>query len=223
MLLLLIRHAESEGNAARVIQGTADLPLTARGDHQAALLAARLAADPGRLDAIYASPLQRAWRTAEAIGAACGVAVRPLPGVREYDFGVGNGMTMREALEDYAVRDAGGIHGQAHLVFPGEEGRERFRDRVCGAIWALEAAHAEQTVAVVAHGGPIAAFCLTALGIADRRRPPFRIDNASITALVVHAGAATLLALNDRCHLLEVASPAAPTVESRLPPASPRQ
>lgn len=199
MLLLLIRHAESAGNAARVIQGTADLPLTPRGERQAARLGARLAAGAHRPDALYASPLQRAHHTAAIVGEACGVPVLPLPGVREYDFGVGNGIPMREALQNYAVPDAGG-GGQAHLVFPGEEGREAFQARVCAALWALEREHDGQTVAVVGHSGSIVAFCLAALGLPHGRRAPLKVDNASISALAVRSGVATLLALNDTCH-----------------------
>ena len=197
MRLLLIRHAESAGNAARIIQGTSDLPLTPLGERQAELLAARLAAE-GRLDAIYSSPLRRAWQTAEAIGSACRLPVQPLEGVREYDFGLGNGMPLHEARQNYAVPDDA---GEAHLVFPGEEGRSAFRERVTRAIWALEEGHDKQTVAVIAHGGPVAAFLLAALGLADRRRTPFRVQNASISTLDLREGVATVLGINDRCHL----------------------
>jgi probable phosphoglycerate mutase len=199
MRLLLIRHAESAGNAARIIQGITDLPLTPAGHRQARLLAERAAAE-GRLDALFSSPLQRALQTAEAIGRACGLAVQPLEGVREYDFGTGNGMPLHEARQNYAVPDAA---GEAHLVFPGEEGRAAFRERVTTALWGLEEEHAERTVAVVAHGGPVAAFLMAALGLADRRRTPFRVQNASISTVEVRSGAAIVLGVNDRCHLDE--------------------
>lgn len=197
MRLLLIRHAESAGNAARVIQGIADHPLTAHGEQQAKLLATRL--QHGLVpEALYSSPLRRAWQTAEAIGRACQLEVQPLAGVREYDFGVGNGMAIDEARQNYAVPDEG---GEAHLVFPGEEGRTAFRDRVSASLWSLAARHGEQTVAVVAHGGPVAAFLMASLGLADRRRTPFRIQNASLSILELREAAATVLTVNDRCHL----------------------
>ena len=197
MRLLLIRHAESAGNAARMIQGVADLPLTAAGERQAELLAARLRAEQ-RLDAIYSSPLQRAWQTAAAIGRASGLPVQRLDGVREYDFGVGNGMSIAEARQNFSVLDDG---HEAHLVFPGEEGREVFRERVSASLWALAPRYAEGTVAVVAHGGPVAAFLMAAVGLPDRRRTPFRVQNASLSVLDLREGVATIYAVNDRCHL----------------------
>jgi broad specificity phosphatase PhoE len=197
MRLLLIRHAESAGNAARVIQGTADLPLTALGEQQAALLAARLKRGPVP-DALYSSPLRRAMQTAEAIGLACSLPVQSLDGVREYDFGLGNGMSVAEARQNYSVPDEG---SEAHLVFPGEEGRDAFRERVSASLWALADLHPDETVAVVAHGGPVAAFLMAALGLADRRRTPFRIQNASLSVLDIRNASASLHAVNDRCHL----------------------
>ena len=54
MRLLLIRHAESQGNFERRLQGRREFPLTAKGMQQAEALASRLA--PESLAAIYCEP-----------------------------------------------------------------------------------------------------------------------------------------------------------------------
>src|SRR5207302_1580370 len=75
--LLLIRHAQSAGNAEGIIQGHADFPLSERGRMQAMLLAQRLGHAPA-IDALYSSPLSRAYDTARAIAARTGHAIRAM-------------------------------------------------------------------------------------------------------------------------------------------------
>ena len=84
MRLILIRHAATEGNRHRYI-GREDLPLSAEGERQADLLAARLSSE--HLDAIYASPLERAVRTAEPIARGRGLDVRTRDALIEIDYG----------------------------------------------------------------------------------------------------------------------------------------
>jgi broad specificity phosphatase PhoE len=194
--LLLVRHAESAGNAAGIIQGRADFPLSPRGERQASLLAGYLAKHVS-FGSLYASPLSRADATAKAIAALTGVPVRPLAAAMEYDYGEANGMAYRLALETY-----GDGRGSAALLrIPGEEGRERFHERVCTGLWALEDEHSDETVVVVSHIGPIAAFCSAALGLPDGSRAPIAIHNASITTIDVRERRASFHGINDTCHL----------------------
>ncbi len=202
MRLLLIRHAESIGNAEARLQGRSDFPLSERGMTQARLLARRLEEHPP--DVLYASPLVRAFRTAEIIGAAVGLPVKPLPAVMEYDFGEVSGLTWAEIRDRYPDQAAAQRQRSPHYPeWPGEEGREVFRQRVCAALWGLEAEHENQTVAVVAHGGPILVFCLSVLSLPYRRPLPFACDNTSITIVDVRQGRGVLWTVNDTCHLRE--------------------
>lgn len=98
--MLLIRHAESVGNAERRLQGQGDFPLSERGVEQAEQLAARLTG-PERPSALYSSPLLRTRQTAAAISAVAGLPVRLLPDVCEYDFGEASGLTWTEIAERY--------------------------------------------------------------------------------------------------------------------------
>lgn len=63
MILLFETHATSLDNEAGLASGWYDVPLSARGEAQARDLGARYANVP--LDGIYASDLERAWRTIE--------------------------------------------------------------------------------------------------------------------------------------------------------------
>src|SRR5207247_1666190 len=83
MRLLLIRHAESQGNFERRLQGRREFPLTERGLAQAQALAERLVSLP--LSAVYSSPVGRAIQTAEVLAAEACLDVlgreyqRPIP------------------------------------------------------------------------------------------------------------------------------------------------
>lgn len=72
--IFLLRHGETEWNAAGRFQGQLDSPLTQKGRAQAVACGHRLAQLDVRADLFVASPLGRARQTAEAIA---GCAVMP--------------------------------------------------------------------------------------------------------------------------------------------------
>ncbi|MGQ9573019.1 MAG: histidine phosphatase family protein [Dehalococcoidia bacterium] len=208
MRWLLIRHGESTGNQEWRLQGQKEFALSRRGRRQAELLARRLAGMG--VAALYSSPIRRAWDTAAVVARRLGLAIQPLPGVMEYDFGELSGLTWAEICQrapDLAAAIAS--RGSEYPCFPGEEGRESFRQRVCAALWGLRESHSDETVAVVTHAGPIAAFVLDVLGLPVRPPLPFNLDNGSITVVETPSrpwpGApdAVLVSLNDVCHLKE--------------------
>ena len=67
--LLVVRHGQSEWNAAGQWQGRANPPLTMEGQRQAAAAARAL----GAFDAVVASPLLRAAETATIISEHLGI------------------------------------------------------------------------------------------------------------------------------------------------------
>src|SRR2546426_3750214 len=106
MRLLLVRHAESQGNLERRLQGRREFPLTERGLAQAHALAERLFPLP--LSAVYSSPVGRAMKTAEVVAAKACLDVVAEPRLQEYDFGEAvSGLTWHEIREkEPAVIDA---------------------------------------------------------------------------------------------------------------------
>jgi broad specificity phosphatase PhoE len=65
MLMFLVRHAESTWNPLKKIQGQRDPQLSAYGRKEAGLLAKRFKGLS--FDAVYTSPLRRAYQTAEIV------------------------------------------------------------------------------------------------------------------------------------------------------------
>jgi probable phosphoglycerate mutase len=208
MRWLLIRHGESVGNQEWRLQGQKEFPLSERGRLQADLLARRLAGMD--IAAVYSSPMRRAWETAQAVARRLGLAVQALPGVEEYDFGELSGLTWTEIQQRAPeVTAAIASRGGEYPHYPGEEGREAFRQRVRTALWRLQEKHDKETVAVVTHAASIYVFLLDVLGLPYRPPVPFALANGSITVVETPqqqwpgAPPAVLASLNDVCHLKE--------------------
>jgi probable phosphoglycerate mutase len=92
--VIAVRHGETEWNVATRIQGQLDIGLNETGREQARRVARALAGEA--LDAVYASDLQRAVDTAQAIAAQAGLAVQTDAALRERGFGEFEGLTWAE-------------------------------------------------------------------------------------------------------------------------------
>jgi probable phosphoglycerate mutase len=88
--LWLIRHGETEWSRVRRHTGRSDLPLTPEGEQAARALAPRL--DGVHFDLVLASPLSRAWRTAELAG----LTPEGEPLAVEWDYGQYEGATTEQ-------------------------------------------------------------------------------------------------------------------------------
>jgi broad specificity phosphatase PhoE len=98
--IYLARHGQNEDNAKGILNGHRDLPLTPKGVEQAEEVAREIAAAQMGFTHIYASPLSRAFTTAEIIARAIG---GPTPEVEELlierDFGVMTGVEQSRIKE----------------------------------------------------------------------------------------------------------------------------
>jgi broad specificity phosphatase PhoE len=197
MKLFLIRHGESEGNAAGFVQGHLDFGLTSLGRAQAHATAERLR--DLKVDRLVSSPLSRAFQTASIIAGALGQSVESEPGLMEYDMGAASGLTgpqIREKFPEMMAQWQKGIRP----TFPGEEGRDEFHARVEAVITRFAAT--KETIVAVAHGGVVSAVCYQVLGMDRARRGAFETANCSITEVGLdRAGHLVLLSQNDTCHL----------------------
>lgn len=94
-LVLYVRHGQTP-TTGKVLPGrAAGLHLADTGRSQAEAVAQRIGALK-RVDAVYASPLERARETAAPIAAARGLRVRVDKGLLECDFGEWTGGSLRD-------------------------------------------------------------------------------------------------------------------------------
>ncbi|HKA30912.1 MAG TPA: histidine phosphatase family protein [Candidatus Binatia bacterium] len=157
MAIYLVRHAETDANASRVVQRP-DVGLSARGRGQAARLAARLAR--AGIVRIRTSDLVRALETAEVLRAATGAPMDVDPDLAERNFGDVRGTPYASLGTDLFAPD---------YEPPGGETWAEFHARVDGA-WASVLRVATATpghLAVVTHGLVCEAVLQRYLGGAD--------------------------------------------------------
>jgi broad specificity phosphatase PhoE len=133
--LLLVRHGETDWNAAGRLQGRTDRPLNDYGRVQAKKLAEQLQGDG--ITAIYASDLARARETAEILGERLGLRIVTDADLRERNWGTWEGLTPEERLA---------------VQFDGET-TEEHRERTLRAVRRIADRHPGQRVVVVTHGG----------------------------------------------------------------------
>ncbi|MGR8006965.1 histidine phosphatase family protein [Streptomyces hypolithicus] len=194
--LLLVRHGETEWHAENRYAGVSDVALTAKGLRQAQELGAW--AERRGVDAVACSPVSRARLTALPAARALGSGPEVVEGLREVDFGWGEGRTIAEmAAEDpEAVRR---FRDDAELgALPGSEPPSVAAARASAALRALAARRPGATVLVVAHNTLLRTALCAMLGIpVGRYRLVFpRLDNAAVTEIEVADERTALRSLN---------------------------
>ena len=85
--LYIIRHGETEENAAGILQGHMPGRLTEKGRGQAVALRRQLVAAGAKPDALVCSDLARAVETARIVNEAYALPLTPTPLLRERDWG----------------------------------------------------------------------------------------------------------------------------------------
>ena len=171
----LVRHGESEANAARRFAGQSDSPLTARGRRQAEMVAKELA--KVKFDKVVSSDLSRTRDTAEIIARAQGVPVEIVPELREIDVGDRTGQTFDEVAGLPEWKENG------FVAWPGGETLDQVLARTLAAIDRLAGENPGRTILVVGHGGVNRILLSHFLGILPRlERTP--ATNTSISVVV---------------------------------------
>jgi broad specificity phosphatase PhoE len=214
--LLLVRHAETEDNVNMRLSGWTDTDLSPRGEEQVALLADHFNRHHGHIDALYASPLRRARRTAEAIGALTGHTPVLLDDLREMYFGELDGLPFEELREAYAhLLEADENSEIEDFVWPSGESRTGFTSRVLRVTNYIARRHPGLAVGVVTHGGVIATLMTLLHSESPARWRKWVVPNASLSEVLWDSVTATgaLVRHGDATHLeallsLEATEPA---------------
>jgi probable phosphoglycerate mutase len=180
--LILIRHGATTWSRELKHTGRTDIPLTAAGEAAAARLAPDLAAR--HIVAAFASPLQRAVRTAElARVTEVPAGLKVDPDLAEWDYGGYEGRTTAQIRRDrpgwYLWRD-GVIPGDAE--HPGES-IAQVAARADAVLTRVRPLLARGDVALVAHGHVLRILAARWLGLDPQQGRLFRLDTGTISTL----------------------------------------
>ena len=198
--IYLVRHGSVVGAETRRFIGHLDVPLSPRGELEAAALARRLATV--KLAAAYSSDLSRTRRTAEILSGPHRLEPVAVPALREFAMGRWEGLTAEEirALDPAAfeawMADVG------RFQFPDGESLGDVTARVWPALEAIVERHAGGTVLVVAHGGPNRIVLCRALGMPLERILSLGQDYAALSIIERNREGWRLRLLNHREPLL---------------------
>jgi broad specificity phosphatase PhoE len=199
MQLILIRHGETLWNKEGRVQGISDIELSEVGMEQARKLA--LSLKNSDIGTIHASPLKRAYRTAEIINRFHQRRIEVHPELMEMDQGDFEGLSFQELMaceKDFIRR---WIADPASVRMPRGETLAELQERAWRAI--LRIIEGEDNALVVAHNFTIAAILcrLRNISLSEFRRTC--VDTASKTLIRFCDGKANIEVMNDRSHLSE--------------------
>jgi len=149
----LIRHAETEWNREKRIQGHLDSRLTTDGERRAVAWGERLRSE--RWDRLLVSDLGRAVSTARRINQVLDLPLDTDPGLREQHWGRWAGRTVPDLMTQ--IPDLAARYGDAGWAFRPPEGESRaaVRDRGRQALCTAARRWPGQRILVVTHAGMI--------------------------------------------------------------------
>lgn len=199
--ILLIRHGETEaakpGQSFAMKDGHGDPALRPEGEAQAVAVGERLKTEP--ISAIYVTKLRRTHQTAAPLAAHLGLEPIEDPDLHEVHLGDwdGGAYRMHAAQGHPAFKRAKAAQEWGEI--PGAETTAALHERVTRGLLRIAAAHPDQRVAVVVHGGVVGAALAAASG-----SQAFAFNgaaNGSISRVVIKDGTMIVQGFNDCAHL----------------------
>lgn len=197
-----MRHGQTSWNQEGKYQGHSDISLNERGIKQGNLVAKRLANE--KISAIYSSDLLRAQQTAEAIAEYHGLSVITKPEFREINFGIWEGLTYQEIMEDWSEILTAMYSKPGEIGPPQGESFQVVKQRVTRSLQECIAEHQEQTIVLVSHGGTMRVLLCAALGIGLDKMWSMRQDSSAINIIEYIDNRAVVALVNDTWHVKDI-------------------
>jgi len=192
-LVLLVRHGTTP-TTGKVLPGRArGLHLSDHGQEQAERAAERIG-ELGKVQAVYASPLERARETAAPIGRAVHKPVRIERGLLECDFGQWTGASLKRLMKKPEWSTV--QRTPSAFRFPDGESFLEMQTRIIDAVDTIRRRHPGKTVVCVSHADPIKAYVAHAMGTPLDLFQRIVISTCSVTAVLVGDGAPIVLTVN---------------------------
>lgn len=181
--LILIRHGQIQANIDKRWHGWTDSALTEIGLRQAERVAERIHREHPDVSAIYASPLQRTFNTAQRIADILKLDVISEPRIKEYGIGVWEG----ESFSDLHKKLNFFTQVNANPDFAPDQGESiaQVGERFSLALGSFLSDHPGEKVVAVSHG---AAMALGLAGLFDKdwyAWGKYQFLNTSVTELAL--------------------------------------
>ena len=201
----LIRHGETDWNAAHRLQGHTDIDLNARGFAQAKQMACALRNIQLQFDVLYTSDLQRAAKTAGAIEELFNTKAIVNASLRERHLGVLQGLRTDEAPQREPELWKSHISRDVHQDLRGGESIAKFAQRIQAALEAIRQEHIGKTILLVSHGGALDMMYRLASNQPLEAEKAVSVPNASLNWISHDGNAWTVERWADTTHLESLA------------------
>jgi len=201
----LVRHGETDWNAARRLQGHTDIQLNARGLVQAKQMAHALKASNLQFDILYTSDLQRAKQTAHAIESLYSTTAIVHGALRERHFGILQGLTTDEAPQREPELWQSHLNREIHQDLRGGESILQFAQRVQMVLEEIRQQHIGKTILLVSHGGTLEMMYRVASKQALDTEKVVTVPNASLNWISHDEAGWKVNAWADTSHLKDLA------------------
>lgn len=179
--LLIIRHGQSCANLDGVFVGHVNSPLSDLGKDQAEATANYIVSNY-HVDAVYASDLERAFYTSNAVAQKLGLPITADDQLREIFAGDWEGVKFDDLSANYGEPYQLWLRDIGMAQCPNGESVAQLQNRFVGALRRIAQEHDGETVVIASHATPIRTFmCHCAdCGLENMKNIPW-VSNASVT------------------------------------------
>ena len=201
--ILLIRHGETKWNREEIFRGQTDIPLNDQGREQAKALGKSLLkwnlTDPRFL----ASPLARAYETAQLAASfiSPGSEIVKAEAFKDICFGDWEGKTLPEVERKYPELYRQWKKEPGSVNFPGGESLDQVAHRTESALYRIARSHRRKTVVIVSHRAVNKTLLCRLLGLSSNAFWKLQQHSTCVNELQFTGSDFILIRLNDTCHL----------------------
>ncbi len=178
----LVRHGEAQGNVEEFFQGKTDCEISAKGKLQLDALAERFR--DISFDALYSSPLKRAYETAEAVNRYHGSEIITREGLTEINAGVFEGVKWSELPVRYPHEYDLWVNDLGHFAAEGSETMNEVYERMKKCVTDIVLENEGKTVVIASHGCALRNYLTFAeWGTIDEIGRAGWLDNTAVSLL----------------------------------------
>jgi probable phosphoglycerate mutase len=199
-----VRHGQTPTTGTTLPGRAPGLHLADAGRQQAEAVAARIGELP-KVDAVYASPLERTRETAAPIARILKQRVKTERGLLEADFGSWTGKKLKDLSKKPEWRTV--QRYPSGFRFPDGESFAEMQTRITGTLAALAARHRGGVIVAVSHADPIKAAVAHALGTHLDLFQRIVVSPCSVTAILYTSEGPIVLTVNSITGSLSTLAP----------------
>lgn len=193
--LILIRHGSTDWSIKKQYCSFTNIDLNNKGKNEAKKLYQRM--NKEKIYKIYSSDNKRTLHFAKI--AFRGRSIEKVPELREFNFGIFEGLTYNEIIKRYPEIYTSWLNNPFFVDIPGGENLNDYIKRVSKVLKKIISLNRKKTLAIVTHAGPIKIIIGEILKSKDIWK--INVDLASLNIIDFKDGKGKIQLLNDTSYL----------------------